>query len=583
MIFHPRGTGMKRFVVYFKKYRLPAIIGPTLVIIDVLAEIVQPVLMSKIVDFGIVGRNVGYIIHIGLLMTALALVALGTNFGSVYFASKASQGMGAELRKDLFGKVQTFSFANIDKFGTASLITRLTNDVNTLQQTAMLVMRMLIRAPLTIIMAMALSFAINTRIALILLFALPVLSVAIVLIIGRGLPLFSKMQDKLDLLNGNIQENLTNVRVIKSFVTQGFERKKFLLANTDLMNSTMRAMNVTIMTMPVTMFLMNMTTILVIWFGGNMVVQKQLMTGQLISVISYITQIMMSLTALSQAFMMFSRSRASSKRILEVLDSDVDIKDGPDTGLFVEKGQVEFKDVYFSYNKHASEQVIKNVNFEADAGEVVAIVGSTGSGKTTLISLISRLYDVDSGQVLIDGYDVKRYELTKLRQGIGMVMQRSMLFSGTIRENIAWGKQDATAEEIETAARAAQAHDFIMEMPEGYDTVLGQGGVTLSGGQKQRMCIARAMIKKPRILILDDSTSAVDSATEMHIREAFGTHLKGTTTFIIAQRISSVRYADKIIVLDNGEIKGIGNHQSLMRTNTIYKEIYDSQQEEVKN
>ncbi len=574
---------MKRFLIYFEKYRLPAIIGPTLVIIDVLAEIVQPVLMSKIVDFGIVGKNVGYIVQIGLLMTALALVALGTNFGSVYFASKASQGMGAELRKDLFAKVQTFSFANIDKFGTASLITRLTNDVNTLQQTAMLVMRMLIRAPLTIIMAMTLSFAINTRIAFILLFAMPVLSIAIVLIIGRGLPLFSRMQDKLDLLNANIQENLTNVRVIKSFVTQGYERKKFLSSNTDLMNATMRAMNVTIMTMPVTMLLMNITTILVIWFGGNMVVQKQLMTGQLISVISYITQIMMSLTALSQAFMMFSRSRASSKRIIEVLDAEVDIKDGPNAGLSVSKGQVEFKNVAFSYNKRASEEVIKNVSFEANPGEVVAIVGSTGSGKTTLISLISRLYDVDSGHVLVDGHDVKEYDLTKLRQGIGMVMQRSMLFSGTIRENIAWGKQDATTEEIEAAAKAAQAHDFIMEMPQGYDTVLGQGGVTLSGGQKQRMCIARAMIKKPKILILDDSTSAVDSATEMRIREAFNTLLQGTTTFIIAQRISSVRYADKIIVLDNGEIKGIGNHQSLMQTNAIYKEIYDSQQEEVKN
>ncbi len=574
---------MKRFLIYFKKYRRAAITGPVLVIIDVFAEIVQPALMSKIVDYGIVGRNVGYIVQVGMVMTALALIALVTNFGSVYFSSKASQGMGAELRKAVFAKVQTFSFANIDKFGSASLITRLTNDINTLQQTAMMIMRMLIRAPLTLIMALGLSFAINARVALVLLLALPVLSVAIVLIISRGLPLFSKMQDKLDKLNENIQENLTNVRVIKSFVTQNTERKKFLASNEDLMNATIRAMNVTIMTMPVTMLLMNMTTILVIWFGGNLVGQGKLMTGQLISFISYVTQILMSLTALSQAFMMFSRSRASSRRVIEVLDSPVDILDGSAESLSVTRGQVEFQDVSFSYNKHASEKVIQNVSFTANAGEVVAIVGSTGSGKTTLISLISRLYDTDSGQIMVDGNDVKEYSLLKLRQGIGMVMQRSMLFSGTIRENIAWGKQDASMEEILIAAKAAQAHDFIMEMPQGYETELGQGGVTLSGGQKQRMCIARAMIKRPKILILDDSTSAVDSATELRIREAFDTILKDTTTFIIAQRISSVRYADKIIVMDNGRISGIGTHKELMAQNAIYKEIYDSQQEEVKN
>jgi ATP-binding cassette subfamily B multidrug efflux pump len=572
---------MKRYLSLFEKYRRPALMGPVLVVIDVFAEIVQPALMSRIVDVGIAGRDVGYIVRVGLVMAGLALVALASNFGSVYFSSKASQGMGAELRKSLFAKIQTFSFANIDRFGSPSLITRLTNDVNTLQQTAMIVMRMLIRAPLMLVLALALSFAINAQLAMILLLALPILSAAIVLIIKKGLPLFSVMQDKLDKLNANVQENLTNVRVIKSFVTQKAEKKKFLASSAALRDTTVHAMSVTVMTMPITMLLMHMTTIIVLWFGGGLVAGGRLMTGQLISILSYITQILMSLTALSQSFMMFSRSRASNKRIFEVLDTPVDIEDGLEVGLSVTRGEVEFKNVSFSYHKGAEEEVIKDFSFKAEPGEVIAIVGSTGAGKTTLISLIARLYDADAGQVTVDGRDVRDYGLENLRRGIGMVMQRSMLFSGTIKENIAWGKEDATMEEIEAAAKAAQAHDFIMELPEGYDAVLGQGGMTLSGGQKQRLCIARAMIKKPKILILDDSTSAVDTATEMRIRGAFDAHLDATT-FIIAQRISSVRSADRIIVLDDGRIRGVGSHERLMADNAIYREIYESQQDEVK-
>jgi ATP-binding cassette subfamily B protein len=573
---------MKRFLVYFKKYKAVAILGPVMVVIDVLAEIVQPALMSRIIDVGVAGRDIAYIVRTGLLMVGLALIALATNFGSVYFSSKASQGMGAELRKDIFAKIQTFSFANIDSFGSPSLITRLTNDVNTIQQTAMLVMRMLIRAPLVLIMAMVLAFTINAELAIILVIVLPVLVFVLTLIIGRGLPLFTRMQDKLDALNGRIQENLTNVRVIKSFVTQRTERKRFDVSNDDLMNATIKAMNVVILTMPVMMLLMNLTVVLVMWFGGNLVFAGKMQTGELISFITYMSQILMALMGLSQTFMMFSRSRASYRRIVEVQDTVVDIIDGPEAGFKVTLGEVEFAHVNFSYNATAEEPVLKDISFTAKPGEVVAIVGSTGSGKSTLVSLIARMYDPDGGTVFVDGHDVREYTLDALRQGIGMVLQRNTLFSGTVRENIQWGKEDATQGEIEAAAKAAQAHDFVSKMPEGYQTLLGQRGVNLSGGQKQRLCIARAMIKKPKILILDDSTSAVDTTTEMKIREAFGSFLKDTTTFIIAQRISSVRYADKIIVMDRGRISGIGDHNRLLADNEIYRQIYESQQEAVK-
>ncbi len=574
---------MKRFFVYFKKYRFAAMAGPALLIIDVLAEIVQPVLMSKIVDIGINGQNIAYIVRTGLWMVGLALVALATNFGSVYFSSIASQGMGAELRLDLFSKIQEFSFANIDKFGSASLVTRLTNDVNTIQQTAMIVMRMLIRAPLTLIMATILAFTLNAKLALLLIVAMPVLTVTLIFIIGKGLPLFTKMQGDLDKLNEDVQENLTNVRVVKSFVTQKTEKRKFTAANDNLIGASIHAMNVVILTMPVMMLLMNFTIVLVMWFGGNLIGQGQMFTGELMSFISYMTQILMALMGLSRMFMIFSRSRASTKRILEVMDTKVDIIDGPNEGLHVRHGRVEFEHVGFSYNKGAEDAVLSDISFTAQAGQVLAIVGSTGSGKTSLVSLIARLYDADSGRVLIDGHDVREYTLENLREGIGMVMQRNTLFSGSIKENIQWGGPDASMDEIEQAAKAAQAHGFIMDMEQGYDTVLGQGGVNLSGGQRQRLCIARAMAKKPRILILDDSTSAVDSATEARIKEAFHTSLKDTTTFIIAQKISSVREADTIIVLDKGRIAGIGDHDTLLRSNNIYKEINDSQQEEVKN
>ena len=546
--------------------------------------------MSKIVDIGIPGKDVGYIANIGLIMVTLALVAIIGGVFNMWLTSKGSMGFGANLRDALFEKLQSFSFKNIDQFSTASLVTRLTNDVNNLQQTFMMSLRILMRAPMMLIVSFILAYSINPELSIVLAVAIPLLILFVILILKLAVGRFKVMQEKIDAINRVIQENLIGIRVVKSFVRSDFEIKKFQTANDDFTNNAIRAINIAILSMPVMMLLLNGATIAVIWLGGGMVMNGTLGTGQLISFTSYIMQIMVSVMMISMVMIIGARAEASANRVVEVLSTEIDIAEKPEViGQAasaelpkVTAGKVEFKDVSFRYNlKDTEGDILCNINFTANPGEVIGIVGSTGSGKSSLINLIPRLYDTTGGRVLVDNINVRDYTLENLREGIGVVLQKSILFSGTIKENLLWGNADAGEAEMIQACRDAQIHDFIVSLPEGYDTVLGQGGVNVSGGQKQRLCIARAMLKKPKILILDDSTSAVDSATEAKIREAFNKNLAHTTVFIIAQRISSVRAADKIIVLDEGKIVGMGNHKELLQQNDVYQEILASQREGV--
>lgn len=572
---------MKKYLVFFQKYRKALLLAPALVIIDVVCEIVQPELMSKIVDNGVRLKNMAYILPTGGLMVGLSLVAIAANVGNIFFSSHASVGFAAELRKGLFNKIQEFSFSNLDKFSSASLTTRVTNDVNILQEVIMMSLRLLIRAPLMLLFAVIIAIRINAGLASIIAVAIPVLAVSIYFILRRGLPFFEKMQQRLDKVNGVIQENLVNVRVVKSFVREDFEKQKFGRTNDELRETAVRASSMVVLVMPVMQLVMNVSIVAIVWFGGNKIMSGTFQVGQLMSFITYITQILMSLMMLSMTIMTFSRAQASSERILEVLNTEVDIADSPAAiakNLHIQYGKVEFKNVCFKYHSDSVEYVLKNIDLIIQPGENIAIIGSTGSSKSTLVQLIPRLYDVTSGQILIDDVDVRDLTLLNLRTSISLVLQQNELFSGTIKQNLKWGNINATDEEIIDAAKDAQAHDFIMSFPEQYETVLGQSGVNISGGQKQRLCIARAILSKPVILILDDSTSAVDTATEAKIRASFSQHLKNVTTLVIGQRISSIQSADRIIVLDNGEIIGAGSHDELMNNNQVYREIYDSQQ-----
>ena len=578
---------IKKLSAYVGDYKKYVYVVPFIVLIDVMCELSMPLLMSKIVDTGIPTKDIGYISNIGLIMVALALIAIAGGIANMWLTSTGSMGFGANLRNALFDKLQSFSFKNIDQFSTASLVTRLTNDVNNLQQTFMMSLRILMRAPMMLIVSFILAYSINPELSVVLAVAIPVLIVLVAVIMKLAVGRFGKMQEKIDAINRVIQENLIGIRVVKSFVRSDHEIQKFQKANDDFMNSAIRAITVAILGMPVMMFVLNGATLAVIWLGGGMVMQGTLGTGQLISFISYIMQIMMSVMMISMVMIMGARAEASAKRVVEVLDTNVDIAEKPEVAAAdesaspkVTKGKVEFRNVSFKYNLNdPGGDILCDINFTADPGEVIGIVGSTGSGKTSLINLIPRLYDATGGSVLVDGVDVRDYKLEDLREGVGVVLQKNILFSGTIKDNLRWGNETATDEQIEEACRDAQIHDFIASQPKGYDTELGQGGVNVSGGQKQRLCIARAMLKKPKILILDDSTSAVDTATEAQIREAFYHNLADTTVFIIAQRISSVRGADKIIVLDEGTVAGMGTHKELLQQNDIYQEILASQRE----
>lgn len=574
---------MRRYFPFARAYRLPFVVAPLLVIIDAGCEIVQPQLMSRIVDQGIQHRDLSYIFQTGARMLALAFIAVAANIGNIRYSSRASVGFATDLRKGLFDRIRQFSFSDIDRFRSASLVNRLTNDVNVLQQVVMMSLRMLIKSPLMMIFAVVMAIRINGGLAAIIAVAIPVLAFGIFCLLRLGLPYFVRMQGMLDNVNAAVQEDLTNIRVVKAFVREEFEKKRFDLSNAKLREISIRASATVVMVTPLMQLVMSVSIVAIVAFGGKRIMSGGLEVGQLVSFISYMTQILMSLLMFSMTVMTFSRAAASSGRLLEILRTEPALTDTPAAmrqNLRVTTGTVEFVHVFFKYDPNSPEFVLKDIHFSVGAGQHVALVGATGSAKSTLVQLIPRLYDVSQGQVLVDGHDVRDYSLQHLRSGVAMVLQQNELFSGTILDNLKWGAPHASDDTIMEAARYAQAHEFILALPDGYNTVLGQGGITLSGGQKQRLCIARALLTKPAILILDDSTSAVDTATEAAIRSALNRHLTGMTVLTIAQRISSVLSADKIILMDDGAIRAMGTHTELLASSPEYREICHSQLEQ---
>ena len=572
---------MKRYFKYIKPYLYAFILAPVLMIAEVLGEVYMPKLMAMIINEGVTSGDTAYILKVGMLMVVVALGMAASGIGAAYFASKASISFGADLRKDVFKKVQEFSFANIDNFSTGSLVTRLTNDITQLQNLIMMSLRLALRAPGMLIGAIIMAMSMNPSLTAVVGVVLPILILIIGFFIKVAFPRFGIMQKKIDRLNSTVQENLTNVRVVKSFVREGHEENKFAEANQDLKEAGLSAMKLMICLMPIMGLAMNLTTLAVVWFGGKQILVGDMMVGDLTAFTTYIVQILISLMMLSMVLLRVSRAMASGKRISEVLDTEVDLTDehAANKDAKVTKGKVEFRDVSFRYYKNNENWVLEKLNFTANPGEVIGIIGSTGCGKTSMVQLIPRLYDADEGEVLVDDINVKDYSLKNLREGVGMVLQKNVLFSGSIKENLLWGDETATMDEVIEVAKSAQADAFVKGFTEGYEMDLGQGGVNVSGGQKQRLCIARALLKKPKILILDDSTSAVDTATEARIRETFDGSLKDTTKIIIAQRITSVMDADQIVVLDEGKIVGTGSHEELMKSCETYQEIYYSQRD----
>ncbi len=574
---------MKRYAKYLKGAWLWVFLAPLLMVLEVYCDLRQPDLMREIVDIGIRGAggpNFDFILKCGREMVLTALIGLVGGAGSLVFATKASQYFGYKLRDAIYKKVQEFSFANIDGFSAPSLITRTTNDVVMLQNVLGMALRMFVRSPMTFLGGLCYAFMINWRLALVFAAAVPIIVVIITVNVKQTFPLFSKVQDKLDRVNAVIQENLTGIRVVKAYNRAGHECGRFGQANNDYVDIAIKANKRMALMMPLVTIVMNFSIIAIFWFGAELIGAHQMKVGQVSAFITYATRILNSLTMMSMMFMSLSRAQASAKRIAEVLDEKVDIEN-PKNPRYeeIKDGSVEFRNVSFRYRGAGGDDVLRNISFSVKPGETAAILGSTGSGKTTLVNLIPRLYDVTDGEILIDGTDVRDYDIETLRRGIGMVQQNVILFSGTIADNLRWGREDASEDEIKEAAGFSQAAEFIEKNPDKYDAVLGQRGVNFSGGQKQRLSIARAVIKKPKILIFDDSTSAVDTKTEGEIRRALKEELTGTTLILIAQRISAVRNADKIIVMENGEIVGMGSHDELMKTNSVYREIYYSQME----
>lgn len=569
---------MKKYKKYAAPYKSAFLLGPLMMLAEVFGEVMMPKLMSMIINHGVANHDMAYIIKIGLMMILTAIFMAVSGVLGAYFAAKASICFTSDLRKDIFAKVQQFSFHNIDTFSTGSLVTRLTNDIQQVQNVMTMGLKMFLRAPGMILGGLIMAFTMNAKLALVILVVIPVLGLAIAAILTTAFPRFEFMQKKLDTLNNGIQEALVNVRVVKSFVREDYEIEKFAGLNGELKESSLHALKVVIMTMPVMSLAMNITTLAVVWYGGNIILAGGMQVGDLTAFTTYIVQILMSLMMLSMVFLQSSRALASMKRINEVLNTEIDLTDehAAQKEKQVTCGEVEFQDVSFAY-RDGGKEVLEHINLRIQAGQTVGIIGSTGSGKTSLVQLIPRLYDTTAGRVLVDGTDVRDYSLKNLRDGVGMVLQKNVLFSGTIEENLQWGQEDATLEEIRKAADSAQADGFVSSFVNGYDTEMGQGGVNVSGGQKQRLCIARALLKKPKILILDDSTSAVDTATEAAIRTAFRTTLKETTKIIIAQRISSVEDADQIFVLEDGQIIGAGVHTELLKSCEAYREIYETQ------
>lgn len=585
---------MKRWMKYVRPYLRYFIFGPICMIVEVIGEVLMPKFLAAILDYGVRGETAqasgmvrwlyenihasGFVIAVMAAMVFTAVLMMLGGVGGAYFGAKASVNFAADLREDVYRKVQSFSFANIDRFSTASLVTRLTNDVTQLQNFINMLLRMCLRAPGMLIGALVMALLLSPSLSVTLAVTVPLMGVVLAFLIFRGFPRFSQLQTRLDALNSTVQENLTNVRVVKSFVREEYEIEKFSGANRELKRAGFSANGVLLLVSPVMSFFMNVTTMAVLWFGGNKVASATMSVGDLTAFVTYITQILMSLMSVTMIFMMFSRALASGKRIAEVLDEVPDVSDrGSDSSLRVEQGGIEFRDVSFRYYKNSERAVLDRVSFSVAPGETLGIVGSTGCGKSTLISMIPRLYDPDAGEVFVDGHNVREYSLQNLRAGIGVVLQKNLLFSGTVSDNLRWGNPMAEDDQLRSAAARAQADGFVSAFPEGYETDILQGGSNVSGGQRQRLCIARALLKQPKILILDDSTSAVDTATEARIRQAFREELKDSTKIIISQRISSVKDSDRILVINDGCITGIGTHEQLLKSNAEYREIYETQ------
>ena len=570
---------LKKLLSCVGEYKKYAILTPIVMLGEVAMEVLIPLVMAFMVDNGINGNDTAYTVKMGLLRVLMAFFSLACGSLGGKFAAQAGMGFAKNVRKKLFDKVQDFSFANVDKFSTASLVTRLTTDVTNVQNTFMMIIRMAVRSPFMFIFALIMAISINAKLATVFLIAIPVLVVGMALIISKAFPRFEKMLSKYDALNSRVQENLIGIRVVKAFVREKFEGEKFIASADDVRDAQVQAEKLVILGQPLMQIAMYACIVAVIYFGGTMVIGGNMLIGQLSSFITYITQILMSLMMLSMIFVMTTISMASMHRIVEIFDEVPDINDdNADPALLPADGSIVFDNVSFSYAKDKNNLNLKNIDISIKSGETIGVIGGTGSAKSTLVQLIPRLYDVTDGRILVGGHDVRDYKIDNLRNEVAMVLQKNVLFSGTIKDNLRWGDENATDEEIIEACKQAQAHDFVMNFPDGYDTDLGQGGVNVSGGQKQRLCIARALLKKPKIVILDDSTSAVDTATDANIRHAFKTELADTTTIIIAQRISSVSEADRIIVLDDGKIDAFDTHENLLRNNEIYREVYNSQQ-----
>ena len=573
---------LKKLTPFIQGYWLRSALASLTVICEVLLEVYIPYLMADIINIGIANGDVSFIFRRGLLMIAMACLSLSMGALSGWFAADASAGFAKNLRAGLFRKVQGFSFANVDKFSTASLVTRLTTDVTNVQQSFMMIIRTLVRAPLMLIAATVMAVRLNAELAIVFAFAIPLLGAFIIILGSKALPRFKAMLKKYDGLNAEVQENLIAIRVVKAFVREKHENERFTSSAEAVREAQAKAERLLVLVMPVSQYALYLCMIAVCYIGGHLIVAGDMLTGDLMSFISYISQILSSLLMVSMMFVSLTMTRASMTRILEVLDEQNDITDDDaSVSLSVPDGSIEFRDVCFSYAKDPNNLTLSHINLKIRCGETIGIIGGTGSAKSSLVQLIPRLYDVLSGSVLVGGHDVREYKIKALRDSVSMVLQKNVLFSGTIRDNLRWGDAEATDAEVEDACRAAAAHDFITSFPAGYDTDLGQGGVNVSGGQKQRLCIARALLKRPKIIILDDSTSAVDTATDAAIRKALREELAGTTTLIIAQRIASVMDADRIVVMNEGTIADIGTHEELLERSEIYREVFESQQKGV--
>ena len=572
---------LKRIFSYMKQYKKYACLALLCIAVEAVLELMVPMIMADLIDNGVANGDTAYIYTKGLQMAGCAVLALILGIGSARFSALAGQGLGANIRQAEYEKLQSYSFANIDHFRVSSLVTRLTSDVTNIQNSVSTGMRPFGRSPVMLIFASSVAFTINRTLAFVFFVALPILAVLLIIIIMNVRPLYGRMQNAIDLVNRSIQENLTAIRVVKAYVRGDYEVAKFEEVNANLKKESEKAFGIAVLNMPAMQFVMYGTIISILFIGGHLINAGQLKIGELTSFLSYVLLILNSLMMMSNVFLMMTRSLASASRIVEVLDEKIDITDEQAEDISVKKGSIEFDHVWFKYKKEAKEYVLSDVSFNIEAGQTIGIIGQTGSAKTTLVSLIPRLYDATKGTVRIDGIDVKKYPMRHLRDAIAVVLQKNTLFSGSLLSNLYWGNENASMEEINEACHIACVDEFLDRLPQGYDTDMGQGGVNVSGGQKQRLCIARAILKKPKVLILDDSTSVVDTATEAKIREGLAKKLPDMTKIVIAQRISSVKHADQIIILDRGKVAAIGTHETLLANNRIYQEIYESQKEGV--